>query len=153
MPTLSEQALSYLHFTSDVNWNASSDLQALYAQLVSLSVLHLVQISGETGLEGAMDLVGVEAAIDRMAAQDAGAFTANTEGDNGTGDEEGNGGAGEEGNRSASGEECGALSFTPTTTVSTAHGKQAIGTMQVGEQVWAYNPRTKKMELESVLHV
>ena len=25
--------------------------------------------------------------------------------------------------------------------------------MKVGEQVWAYNPRTKKMELESVLHV
>jgi hypothetical protein len=25
--------------------------------------------------------------------------------------------------------------------------------MKVGEKVWAYNPKTKKMELESILHV
>lgn len=25
-------------------------------------------------------------------------------------------------------------------------GEQAIGTLAVGEQVWAYNPQTKRME-------
>ena len=46
-----------------------------------------------------------------------------------------------------------ALSFTPTTVVATARGEQPIGTMKVGEQVWAYNPTSHKMELEPVLHV
>ena len=46
-----------------------------------------------------------------------------------------------------------ALSFTPTTVVATARGEQAIGTMKVGDKVWAYNATTHKMELEPVLHV
>ena len=45
------------------------------------------------------------------------------------------------------------LSFTPTTKVATKQGEQAIGTLKVGEQVWAYNPKTKKMELQPILHV
>ena len=48
------------------------------------------------------------------------------------------------------GEPC---SFTPTTTVQTAHGKQAIGEIHVGEKVLAYNSQTHKMELKPVLHV
>ena len=28
-------------------------------------------------------------------------------------------------------------------------GEQAIGTLKVGEKVWAYNPKTKKMELQA----
>ena len=37
--------------------------------------------------------------------------------------------------------------------MSTDHGEQAIGTLHVGDKVWAYNPKTHKMELEPVLHV
>jgi hypothetical protein len=37
--------------------------------------------------------------------------------------------------------------------VATAHGKQAIGTLHVGESVWSYNPQTKKMELEPIQKV
>jgi RHS repeat-associated protein len=47
---------------------------------------------------------------------------------------------------------CG-LSFAPATLVATAKGEQAIGTLQVGEKVWAYNPKTRKMEQEPILHV
>lgn len=49
-------------------------------------------------------------------------------------------------------EGCG-LSFAPATLVATARGEQAIGTMQVGQKVWAYNSKAHKMELEAVLHV
>jgi len=47
----------------------------------------------------------------------------------------------------------GCLSFTPTTPVTTEQGKQAISTLQVGEEVLAYNPKTRKMEWEPILHV
>lgn len=51
-------------------------------------------------------------------------------------------------------DECGGgLSFTGTTKVATAQGEQAIGTLKVGEKVWAYNPQTKKMELEPIQKV
>jgi hypothetical protein len=50
-------------------------------------------------------------------------------------------------------EGCGPLSFTPATPVATAHGEQAIGTLKVGEKVWAYNPKTHQMELQPILHV
>ncbi len=48
---------------------------------------------------------------------------------------------------------CGPLSFAPATLVATAKGEQAIGTLRVGEKVWAYNPKTHKMEQEPILHV
>ncbi len=44
-------------------------------------------------------------------------------------------------------------SFTPATPVTTDHGGQSIGTLKVGEKVLAYNPKTKKMELQPILHV
>jgi len=44
-------------------------------------------------------------------------------------------------------------SFTPSTVVQTDHGEQPIGSLQVGEHVLAYNPKTKKMEYEPILHV
>jgi RHS repeat-associated protein len=47
----------------------------------------------------------------------------------------------------------GGCSFTSTTQVSTDHGKQAIGTLHVGDKVLAYNPKTHQMELEPILHV
>jgi len=53
---------------------------------------------------------------------------------------------------SDTGGSCG-LSFTSTTPVATDHGKQAIGTLEVGEKVWAYNPQTHHMELEPIQHL
>ncbi len=47
----------------------------------------------------------------------------------------------------------GFCSFTTDTQVTTDHGKQAIGTLQVGEKVEAYNPKTHKMELQPIVHV
>src|SRR6266699_186906 len=47
----------------------------------------------------------------------------------------------------------GRCSFTPDTAVATDRGEQAIGTLQVGERVLAYNPKTGKMEQEPILHV
>ena len=47
----------------------------------------------------------------------------------------------------------GGLSFIATTKVATQVGEQAIGTLKVGEKVWAYNSSTKKMELQPILHV
>ena len=49
-------------------------------------------------------------------------------------------------------ENCG-LSFSASTPVSTAAGKDAIATLKVGEKVWSYNPKTKKMELQPISHV
>ena len=39
------------------------------------------------------------------------------------------------------------------TAVTTEHGKQSIDTLKVGEKALAYNPKTKKMELQPILHV
>jgi hypothetical protein len=44
-------------------------------------------------------------------------------------------------------------SFTASTAVMTAVGKQAIGSLHVGEKVLAYNSKTHKMELQPILHV
>ncbi len=51
------------------------------------------------------------------------------------------------------GTDCGPLSFAPETRVTTDHGQQAIETLQVGERVLAYNPKTGKMEQKLILHV
>ena len=37
--------------------------------------------------------------------------------------------------------------------MATKQGEQAIGTLEVGEQVWAYNSQTRKMELEPIEHI
>lgn len=37
--------------------------------------------------------------------------------------------------------------------MTTARGKQAIGTVCVKEQVWAYNPKTHAIELQPIVHV
>jgi len=47
----------------------------------------------------------------------------------------------------------GFCSFTAQTLVATGKGEHPIGSLHVGDKVWAYNPTTRKMELESVLHV
>jgi RHS repeat-associated protein len=44
-------------------------------------------------------------------------------------------------------------SFTPDTRVTTNHGEQPISTLQVGEKVQSYNPKTHKMEMQPILHV
>src|SRR5579883_3521048 len=48
---------------------------------------------------------------------------------------------------------CVGLSFASATPVATSHGEQAIGTIKVGQKVWAYNPNTRKMELQPVQHI
>ena len=50
-------------------------------------------------------------------------------------------------------EACGGLSFAFATKVAVSTGEQAIGTLKPGNQVWAYNQQTKKMELEVVRHL
>ncbi len=47
----------------------------------------------------------------------------------------------------------GFCSFTPDTQVSTNQGEQPIGKLHPGDKVWAYNPKTHKMELQPILHV
>src|SRR5216683_4876945 len=37
--------------------------------------------------------------------------------------------------------------------INAARGEQAIGTLHVGQKVWAYNPKTHKMEQEPILHI
>ncbi|GCE17678.1 RHS repeat-associated core domain-containing protein [Dictyobacter kobayashii] len=49
-------------------------------------------------------------------------------------------------------EACG-LSFSYATTVAVEGGSQSIGSLKVGQKVWAYNTQTKKMELEPIQHV
>ncbi|MBA2391898.1 MAG: RHS repeat-associated core domain-containing protein, partial [Ktedonobacteraceae bacterium] len=44
-------------------------------------------------------------------------------------------------------------SFSATTEVATNHGKQAIGKLHISDKVWAYNPKTHKIELQPVLHI
>jgi hypothetical protein len=46
-----------------------------------------------------------------------------------------------------------ACSFTPSTQVTTSHGKRAIDTMYVGEKVLACTPTPHKIEWELVEHV
>jgi RHS repeat-associated protein len=46
-----------------------------------------------------------------------------------------------------------ALSFVPRTLVATKQGEQAIGTLEVGEQVWAYHSQTRKRELKPIEHI
>lgn len=49
-------------------------------------------------------------------------------------------------------EACG-MSFAFATKVAVSTGEQAIGTLKPGDQVWAYNQQTKKMDLEVVRHL
>ena len=44
-------------------------------------------------------------------------------------------------------------SFAAQTAVTTVHGKQAISKLHPGEEVWAYNPKTHKMEWQPIVHV
>jgi len=121
-PLLSQQAADYLDFTSDFNWNANNALRALYAQLRTLAVMHLVQTLGDSGLEGHPDLLSSEEALQTTLTNSEDALA-------------------------------GGCSFTAKTLVSTAQGKEPIGKLHVGEKVLAYNPNTKKMEYQPILHV
>ena len=47
----------------------------------------------------------------------------------------------------------GGCSFTSETQVKTEHGEQVLGNVHAGEKVLAYNPRTRKMEFQPILHV
>src|SRR5579885_3040840 len=47
----------------------------------------------------------------------------------------------------------GGCSFTASTLVTTEQGKEPIGKLHIGEKVLAYNPNTKQMEYQPILHV
>src|SRR5579883_1747308 len=47
----------------------------------------------------------------------------------------------------------GGCSFTASTLVTTEQGKEPIGKLHIGEKVLAYNPNTKQMEDQPILHV
>jgi len=46
-----------------------------------------------------------------------------------------------------------ACSFTATMDVATKEGERPLGSLHEGDKVWAYNPQTRKMELQSIKHV
>jgi RHS repeat-associated protein len=121
-PLLSQQAADYLAFRSDANWKASQALRALYAQLTLLSVMHLVQTLGSSGMEDHPDLLSSEEALETMMTNSEDALA-------------------------------GGCSFTAKTLVTTEQGKEPIGKLHIGEKVLAYNPNTKQMEDQPILHV
>jgi RHS repeat-associated protein len=126
-------AFGLLH-DQTINWNASQNLRRLFVQLQGMAL---------PGLQGmAMaDAHNPEFAAELQSAmvQSAEALSKDVAIDN-NGD-------------ISSLDEGGPCSFTPQTKVETKHGEQAIGTLALGEQVFAYNPKTRKMEYEPILHV
>jgi hypothetical protein len=128
---LGMEAFGLLHDQS-INWNASQGLRTLFTRLQGVA---------EPGLE-AMNLIAAHdpemaAEADATTIQSAEALSQDASID-------------DNGNISAIDGTC---SFTSTTVVETKHGEQAIGTLAVGEQVLSYNPKTKQMEYQSILHV
>ncbi len=51
------------------------------------------------------------------------------------------------------GKVCSRLSFAPDTLVATPSGEQAIGSLQVGDQVTAYDPSSRQTSAQTVEHV
>jgi hypothetical protein len=126
-------AFGLLH-DQTINWNASQNLRRLFVQLQGMALpglqgmamadAHNPEFAAE--LQSAM-VQSAEALSKDVAIDDNGDISSLDEG--------------------------GPCSFTPQTKVETKHGEQAIGTLAVGEQVLAYNPKTRKMEDEPILHV
>jgi hypothetical protein len=115
-----------------INWNASPALMQLFTKLndLSLPMLSQMEALAEHDPEMAAEVEEADiASVDELMSGDT---------------IDGNGDVTDDG---------GPCSFTPTTLVETSHGEQAIGTLKVGEKVLAYNPKTRKMEDEPILHV
>ncbi len=124
---LGMEAISLIH-SHAMDWNATDAMRRLFMQINALALPVVLSAAG-LGLEGG-EIATMED-LERVAAESEQALTAHEQED----------------------EAGGCYSFTPSTPVTTDHGKQSIGTLHAGEKVWAYNPRTHKMELEAILHV
>ena len=138
MSALRAEAKSYYdELIQDINWNSgNTDLLDL-----QLTLLHIfIPVGGADPLINPAAFQRDGGAADDVGGSDSAtnALEANTE----------------EGLPKDLKEEVDAgCSFTSGTQVATGQGKQAIGTLQVGDKVWAYNPKTGKMELQPILHV
>lgn len=125
---LAVEAASLLR--TDVNWNATPQMQLLYLELKGLAISLAIAAFGP-GMDGG-EIASAEE-LNALTNESARALN---------------------GDEPTSGEDVGGpCSFTPATRVATIDGKVAIGKLHVGEKVWAYNPKTHKMELQPILHV
>lgn len=138
---LAMEAFDLLH-SKQMNWNASPALMQLFTELNGIALPMLSQMEALSEHDPEMATQAEEASLasvdDLMSGDsidDNGDVSTPTT-DTGTSDDTG-----------------GPCSFTPATLVDTNHGEQAIGTLKVGEEVLAYNPKTRKMEDEAILHV
>jgi RHS repeat-associated protein len=123
---LAMEAIMLLH-TKGLNWNANDTMRHLFLQVNALALPVAVAAAG-LGVDGGEMATAED--LEQVAAESEQALAENVAEDAG-----------------------GPCSFTSATLVTTEHGKQAIGTLQVGEEVLAYNPMTHKMEEEPILHV
>jgi len=142
---LSEEAAEIIHIKG-INWNANPQMMNLFLELRGLALTETMVVGG-LGIEGAMSTLDD---VEHVVTESSNLLEDDT---NVTVDDNGNITVSGDEQTSSNEGEGGPCSFTPQTPVATDHGEQAIGTLKVGEKVWAYNPRTHKMELEPVLHV
>jgi len=130
---LAMEAFDLVH-SKNMNWNASPALMQLFVQLNGMSLPMLSQMEALSQHDPEMAAEVEEASVasvDELMSGDS---------------------VGEDGQITTD-DTGGPCSFTPTTLVDTNHGEQAIGMLKVGEQVLAYNPKTRKMKDEPILHV
>jgi Pretoxin HINT domain len=138
MLLLGMEAFKLIH-TAGINWNANVAMEELFIKLNSLARSYSASLEAGSGISDSpfANLDALSATISESANVLKGDLHVNVD---------------ENGDVNANGSGC-PFSFTSMTAVTTDHGKQAIGTLQVGERVLAYNPKTHKMELEPILHV
>jgi RHS repeat-associated protein len=116
------QALA-IRSTPGINWNANTQMQELSIRLGALEHNAVAAMTGESGIgSGGKAPIAIEAEMRQIAEESAGALKANP-----------------------------GCSFISETSVATEHGKESIGTLHVGEKVWAYNSKTHQMELQPIL--
>jgi hypothetical protein len=126
-------AFGLLH-DQTINWNASQGLRKLFVQLQGMALpgLQGMAMADAHNPEFAAELQAsmvqsAEALRKDVAIDDNGDISSLDDG--------------------------GPCSFTSQTKVETSHGEQAIGTLKIGQKVLAYNPKTRKMEYEPILHI
>jgi len=123
---LALEATLLIH-TRGINWNANNSMRQLFMEINGLGLPVALAAAG-LGIDGGEMATTME--VEQVAAESGEVFAQHVTED-----------------------AAGPCSFTPATLVTTEHGTQAIGTLQVGEDVLAYNPKTHTMEEEPILHV
>jgi RHS repeat-associated protein len=143
MVLLAMEAYDLLH-SKQMNWNATPALMKLFTELNGMALPMLSQMEALSEHDPEMSTEAEEVSLSSV--EDL------TSGD--TIDENGDiSGPGDTSDTSGSDDVGCPMSFRSSTPVETKQGEQAIGTLKVGEQVLAYNPKTKQMEDEPILHV